>query len=170
MSGAASAVQLNCYVTVQPPSTTRACPVTKLDASDARKSSAPTSSLGAPIRRRHVRSRSRSRKGSSRPTAFSLSPSVFENGPGTIAFDRTPCGPQNDATYRVKANNAAFPAEYPGGFINSVPVYRLGLGATNPYMVAMLTILPRPCSFIAGPSRWTTTDAQYTPAVRLRIH
>ena len=35
---------------VQPPSTARVCPVTKLEASDAKKSSAPASSPGSPVR------------------------------------------------------------------------------------------------------------------------
>jgi hypothetical protein len=58
-----------------------------------------------------VRKASRLRKGSSASTEFAVTSSVFENGPGRMAFARTPCLPQKEATYRVKASVAAFAAE-----------------------------------------------------------
>src|SRR5690242_17364092 len=73
-------------IDVQPPSTISACPVTYDEASEARNSSAPASSSGRPVRRSEVRADRRARNGSPSATEFSPSSSVFENGPGRIAF------------------------------------------------------------------------------------
>src|SRR5437660_170134 len=95
---------------VQPPSTTSAWPVVKVEASDARYSNAPTNSQGLPIRPKTVRALSRCRNGSSGATLLTESCSVFENGPGRMAFALTPNGPQNEAVYLVNASSAAFDA------------------------------------------------------------
>jgi hypothetical protein len=92
---------------VTPPSTTMVSPVTKLEASEARKSSGPTSSLGLPTRFMGERPLAQSRKPGmpKRPAVISLG-----NHPGAMALTRTPRLPQLDARWRVRLTTAPLEA------------------------------------------------------------
>jgi hypothetical protein len=95
------------YAAETPPSTARICPVTKLDASDARKSNGPTSSSGRPIRPIGAIFFAHSRNGGmeNAPAVISLG-----NQPGASAFTRTPRSAQLAARFRVKLMTAALVA------------------------------------------------------------
>src|SRR5882757_6069190 len=91
-----------------PPSTASTCPVTKLAASDARNTAAPTSSSTCPKRRIGVRVRN------SLPREFPSSNAVFSsvrNTPGAIALTHTPWGAHSTASDFVRAATAALLAQ-----------------------------------------------------------
>src|SRR5262250_3063978 len=93
----------------KPPSTARTWPVTKLAASDARKTAAPTSSLSFPKRPMGVRVRnSLPRSVPSRRAALSS----VRKTPGAMALTQTPLPAHSMASDFVSDATAALLAEY----------------------------------------------------------
>src|SRR4029077_8842039 len=92
---------------VTPPSTESTCPLTKLDASDARKIAAPTSSCTSPQRPSGVRAESDAENLSSSTSALFSSVRMY---PGASALARRPCLPQSVAMPLVSIFTAPFEA------------------------------------------------------------
>src|SRR6185369_6684595 len=93
-----------------PPSTASTCPVTKLAASDAKNTAAPTNSSTSPKRPMGVRARNSLERGEPPVTSERLSSVI--NTPGAIAFTHTPCFAHSIAKDLVKEATAALLAEY----------------------------------------------------------
>src|SRR6266496_1123964 len=93
----------------KPPSTASTCPVTKLAASEARNTAAPTNSSRLPKRRMGVRTRNSLPRGVPSKSARFRS---VGNTPGAIAFTHTLCGAHSTASVFVSETTAALLAAY----------------------------------------------------------
>src|SRR5260370_41742580 len=132
-----------------PPSTTRISPVTKAEASLARKIADPTSSTVFPNRPIGVRI------SSSLPRSLSSSSfwfSAVRKTPGAIAFTVTPCELHSTASDFVSAPTAALLAAY------AVTSFKL----TNVFSEAMLMIRPYPRSSMCLPKIWHARSVPVT--------